>query len=135
MSRGASELVAADTSKGFNPLSVDAAQNDKLTVANKPTTANSLGLDIQASDVGYIATVQIGTPPRDFKLLMDSGSADLWVGAEGCKSEKNGCVSFPSDFFPPLYQLAHPLRCYRATMCFSVHNHRLHLWIQNRPSI
>lgn len=26
----------------------------------------------------------MGTPPRDFKLLMDSGSSDLWVGAEQC---------------------------------------------------
>lgn len=47
--------------------------------------------------MGYIATVQMGTPPRDFKLLMDSGSADLWVGAEQCQSEDGGdCVSFYS---------------------------------------
>lgn len=32
----------------------------------------------------------MGTPPRDFKLLMDSGSADLWVGAENCQSEGGG---------------------------------------------
>jgi hypothetical protein len=44
--------------------------------------------------VGYIATVQMGNPPRDFKVLMDSGSADLWVGAEGCQSVDGGdCVS------------------------------------------
>ena len=47
----------------------------------------------RANDVGYIATVQMGTPPRDFRLLMDSGSADLWVGAEGCQSQAGGdCV-------------------------------------------
>ena len=32
----------------------------------------------------------MGTPPRDFKLLMDSGSADLWVGAENCASQAGG---------------------------------------------
>jgi hypothetical protein len=32
----------------------------------------------------------MGTPPADFNLLMDSGSADLWVGAEGCQSENGG---------------------------------------------
>ena len=48
----------------------------------------------RAKDVGYIATIQMGTPPRDFKLLMDSGSADLWVGSENCQSEGGGgCVS------------------------------------------
>lgn len=36
--------------------------------------------------MGYIATVQIGSPARDFKILMDSGSADFWVGAENCQT-------------------------------------------------
>ena len=41
-------------------------------------------------------TVQMGTPPRDFLILIDSGSADLWVGGEGCQfSSVQGadCVS------------------------------------------
>jgi len=77
-----------------------------LTPANTPTTANSLGLDIENNDVGYIATVQMGTPPREFKLLMDSGSADLWVGAEGCTSVAGGdCVSFTSELFSPFINL------------------------------
>ncbi|KAF8802552.1 acid protease, partial [Phlegmacium glaucopus] len=46
---------------------------------------HSIGLDIESNDIGYMATMQIGTPPRDFRLLVDSGSADLWVGAEGCR--------------------------------------------------
>jgi hypothetical protein len=33
-----------------------------------------------------IAALQIGTPAREFKLLVDSGSSDLWVGGEGCQS-------------------------------------------------
>ncbi|RDX57523.1 acid protease [Lentinus brumalis] len=61
-----------------------------LAIANTPTTANSLGLDIEAQDVGYIATIQMGTPATDFKILMDSGSADLWVGSETCVSEAGG---------------------------------------------
>ena len=46
----------------------------------------------RGNDVGYIATIQVGTPPRDFSVLVDSGSADLWVGGEGCKSVDGGCV-------------------------------------------
>jgi hypothetical protein len=43
-------------------------------------------LSFRGNDVGYVATVQIGTPPRDFKILMDSGSADFWVGSENCQT-------------------------------------------------
>ncbi|KAF8623629.1 hypothetical protein AX17_007330 [Amanita inopinata Kibby_2008] len=65
-------------------------QTDTVTPANQPSTANSLGLDIEANDVAYLSTVQMGTPPRDFLLLMDSGSADLWVGSENCQSQTGG---------------------------------------------
>lgn len=48
--------------------------------------------------MGYIATVQIGNPPRDFRLLMDSGSADFWVGGEDCQAETGGdCVRTTFD--------------------------------------
>jgi len=82
--------TASDTGPGFSQADLTAANNGGLTTANAPTAANSLGLDIEANDVGYIATVQIGTPPRDFKLLMDSGSADFWVGSENCQSQGGG---------------------------------------------
>lgn len=61
-----------------------------VSIANAPTANSSLGLNIEAQDVGYLATVQMGTPPRDFLILMDSGSADLWVGAEDCQSQNGG---------------------------------------------
>ncbi|KAI0291902.1 aspartic peptidase domain-containing protein [Multifurca ochricompacta] len=76
-----------DPSAAATPINAQALADNALTPANTPSTLNSLGLDIEANDVGFIATVQMGTPPRDFRLLMDSGSADLWVGSEGCVSE------------------------------------------------
>lgn len=49
---------------------------------------------LRSTDIGYLATVQMGTPPQDFLLLMDSGSADTWVGSEQCVSDAGGdCVS------------------------------------------
>lgn len=74
------ESLAADTNGVPNGV----------TVSSTPTTNNSLALDIEGSDVSYLATVQMGTPPRDFLILMDSGSADLWVGSETCVSQTGG---------------------------------------------
>jgi hypothetical protein len=77
--------------QGFSEVDLTAQNNGGLTPAGKPTAANSLGLDIEANDVGYVATIQAGTPHQDFRILMDSGSADFWIGAEGCQSTLGGC--------------------------------------------
>ncbi|KAG8740654.1 hypothetical protein FRC10_004064 [Ceratobasidium sp. 414] len=75
---------------GFSQTDLNAAIQGGLTNANAPTADNSIGLQDEANDVGYIATLQLGTPPRNFNMLMDSGSADMWVGGEACKSQQGG---------------------------------------------
>lgn len=75
---------------GFSFDETTTSDTSDVSFANPPTAANSLGLDIEANDVGYLATIQMGTPPQDFLILMDSGSADLWVGSEDCQSEGGG---------------------------------------------
>jgi len=84
------ERVFADNSAGVSPIEIEALINGGFTAAKEPTAKNSLGLDIIAADVGYFATIQLGTPPRNFRVIMDSGSADLWVGAENCQAENGG---------------------------------------------
>ncbi|EEB94494.1 hypothetical protein MPER_06681, partial [Moniliophthora perniciosa FA553] len=91
----------AGTSKGNNTSGAQGqgssgALPDGVQAANQPTADNSLGLDIEANDVGFLATIQMGTPPKDFLILMDSGSADLWVGAENCQSSAGGGCSSSS---------------------------------------
>ncbi|KAK1219388.1 Histone acetyltransferase [Marasmius sp. AFHP31] len=55
-----------------------------------PECNNSLKLNDIANDVGYFSVLELGTPPREFRLLMDSGSADFWVGGEGCQTDEEG---------------------------------------------
>jgi hypothetical protein len=66
------------------------SQRLKITPAKAPTANNSLGLDIEGPDTGYLATIQIGNPARNFSILMDSGSSDFWVGSENCTSLSGG---------------------------------------------
>lgn len=54
---------------------------------------------LRGPDIGYFANVLIGTPPQEFRLIADTGSADFWVGADLCdevnkgKTTGRGCVS------------------------------------------
>ncbi|KAJ7735856.1 aspartic peptidase domain-containing protein [Mycena maculata] len=44
-------------------------------------------------DNQYLTTVQIGTPPRNFSIILDSGSSFFWVeSAEECNVNSGGCV-------------------------------------------
>jgi len=37
-----------------------------------------------------LASLFLGTPPREFRMLVDSGSADMWVGGEQCTGDDRG---------------------------------------------
>lgn len=62
------------------------AYSDTLLKASPVTAAKSLGLSIEANNIGYVATVQFGAKKTPFKMLIDSGSADTWVPSSKCKN-------------------------------------------------
>lgn len=67
---------------------------ETVTNSTTPTLANSLAVDIEADDLGYFATVMIGTPPKPYRVTIDSGSSDFWVEGANCKAQNgDACAS------------------------------------------
>ncbi|CDS01194.1 hypothetical protein, partial [Sporisorium scitamineum] len=72
--------------EGYPQADLIASQSANLTLASAPTTVQILGLDIESNDIGYVATIEIGSANQTFRMLIDSGSADTWVPSTSCSA-------------------------------------------------
>ncbi|KAF9561944.1 aspartic peptidase A1 [Agrocybe pediades] len=71
------------------PGSVATRDEDSVLSTNVSSIHNT-HLSIEAQDYGYMAQLKIGSNQTVFTLLVDSGSSDLWVPAEGCHGDDGG---------------------------------------------
>ena len=49
------------------------------------------------SDLEYFATIGLGAPAQFMNVILDTGSADLWIAADNCTAE-NGCEDIPKYY-------------------------------------
>ncbi|ORY24226.1 endopeptidase, partial [Naematelia encephala] len=64
-------------------------ERDHAELLRKRATGTVSMTDV-GIDASYSGQVSIGTPAQDFLLILDTGSADLWVAGTGCTSETCG---------------------------------------------
>ncbi|SPO25886.1 related to extracellular aspartic proteinase [Ustilago trichophora] len=82
----AKSTIQQVATEGYPEIDLIASQSDNLTLASAPTAVQSLGLDIESNDIGYVATIEIGSQNQTFRMLIDSGSADTWVPSTACQA-------------------------------------------------
>ncbi|KAI0313250.1 aspartic peptidase domain-containing protein, partial [Amylostereum chailletii] len=63
-------------------------------LAKRSSGFNALGN--QDSDRSYYGSIAVGTPPVAYDVILDTGSADLWLAQSGC----TGCDSNAETFNP-----------------------------------
>ena len=82
------------------PLQRQATTRRRLSVGGRT--------DLKTCDDNvFYAEASLGTPPQTFQLLIDTGSADLWVAATNCEDVQGGNGGCPTT---NLYDLTSPRR-------------------------
>ncbi|KAJ6631027.1 aspartic peptidase domain-containing protein [Mycena sp. CBHHK59/15] len=82
------ELIPAAEVSEVDGLTSSLIVGDDVTSTS--LAKDSSRLEVDGSDTSFVTAVSIGTPARQFIIILDSGSGDFWVGSDTCKSLSGG---------------------------------------------
>ncbi|GFZ43160.1 hypothetical protein JCM24511_00879 [Saitozyma sp. JCM 24511] len=82
--------ASGSNANGYSNAELQALEDNTVTNSSSALITGGLNYEIEANDVGYLATVHLGTPAQDFLILMDSGSGDFWVPSSSCTAAECG---------------------------------------------
>ena len=71
---------------------------DFLRLAKSPHNLKSVAQNVNDyEDVEYIGNITIGTPDQTFLVILDTGSANLWVPDTSCGNGSSVCAAYCTD--------------------------------------
>ncbi|KAJ7671614.1 acid protease [Mycena polygramma] len=85
-------LLPFDDDSSNSTISSLIVENDSTSDDPPVLAHNSSQVLPDGADSQFVTTLQLGTPSRDFNIIIDSGSGDFWVGSDVCTGENGvGC--------------------------------------------
>jgi phytepsin len=86
---GKTDSIRTELRRKGTPLSAILQQEKESLLSSGAGTGNVPIVDF--SDAQYYGNIEIGTPAQTFKVIFDTGSANLWVPSSKCPLSQIGC--------------------------------------------
>ena len=68
-------------------VKISLSYNDNIEPVNRKSNLKNKVNLINFANAQYYANISVGSPPQRFKVIFDTGSSNLWIQSDQCKSQ------------------------------------------------